>query len=658
MPLGSMPSVAFATQMSLALLAFGYGDVGLAQCSESILVPSHRAPTDHFGVRRSLAVDGDTLVAGSYEGPGVDGEGFVYVFERQNGVWVETQILRSGQNSQGQYFGRTVAIDGDTIMAGTTHQLEPYSPPGGGAVFVFEKQGDSWVRVAKFFNRTFPSAGALDGFGVHIHIDGDVAYIADDWENRILIIERIGGIWVETGALTPANVANFPLPSGTAFGTGWFEVEDDLMVISHGYGGQPAPVSVLEFDGTTWTGVASLAPPGNADFETAPTVSLSNGVVYVGSSLEISASGVVRIFEELGGDWIEVDVVSPPVPWSNMRFGLGLDARRDTLVVGAPGDDIGPTNDNNGALYQYRRNGFEWVLERRIITDFPALSADMGLSVELTANEIITGGSLFSEGGRLNVFPLRVSRGTTFGDPNPNSSGWPARLVAEGSVVAAHDCLTLNATILPADQVGYFLMSRTQSYSPNVAGSQGDLLLAPPWYRFSTDVLETGDSGEVELPLSLNDLPQGVQFQPGETWSFQLWFRDDNPMPTSNLSNGLALTLATLGDPAVQFPVSLVEVEEDLVRVPVDITLSQPTDVQVLVPYTLGGTATVGSDWELDLPSPIVLAAGETSSRLWLTVFGDSEVEPEETCVVTLGRPTAAVLGSSTEFTLTITPAP
>ena len=37
------------------------------------------------------------------------------------------------------------------------------------------------------------------------------------------------------------------------------------------------------------------------------------------------------------------------------------------------------------------------------------------------------------------------------------------------------------------------------------------------------------------------NLPSGVVFMPGETWNFQLWFRDLNPGVTSNTTDGVTV---------------------------------------------------------------------------------------------------------------------
>ena len=58
------------------------------------------------------------------------------------------------------------------------------------------------------------------------------------------------------------------------------------------------------------------------------------------------------------------------------------------------------------------------------------------------------------------------------------------------------------------------------------------------------EILVASSSGSVALPVNLSNLPQPngpVAAQPGETWSFQLWYRDANPSVTSNVSWALQL---------------------------------------------------------------------------------------------------------------------
>jgi hypothetical protein len=39
--------------------------------------------------------------------------------------------------------------------------------------------------------------------------------------------------------------------------------------------------------------------------------------------------------------------------------------------------------------------------------------------------------------------------------------------------------------------------------------------------------------------LDLNNLAQGIAFDQGETWYFQLWFRDFMTAPKSNSTDGI-----------------------------------------------------------------------------------------------------------------------
>jgi len=129
-----------------------------------------------------------------------------------------------------------------------------------------------------------------------------------------------------------------------------------------------------------------------------------------------------------------------------------------------------------------------------------------------------------------------------------NSSGVPAVIGASGSPVVADDDLTLEAWALPLQQVGYFLMSTSTDFVPGFGGSSGNLCLGPPILRFNNpsgggQVLNSGSTGTVAFTLDMGNLPQGTVFQPGDTWYFQLWFRDVMGGPTSNTTDGLEVLM-------------------------------------------------------------------------------------------------------------------
>jgi hypothetical protein len=89
-----------------------------------ILHASDPQYNDEFGI--AAAISGDTIVVGAYledGGPGspLFGSGAVYIFERNQGGpdnWGQVKILHASDAQANDHFGRSVAIDGDTLVVG------------------------------------------------------------------------------------------------------------------------------------------------------------------------------------------------------------------------------------------------------------------------------------------------------------------------------------------------------------------------------------------------------------------------------------------------------------------------------------------------------------------------------------------------------------
>lgn len=83
------------------------------------------------------------------------------------------------------------------------------------------------------------------------------------------------------------------------------------------------------------------------------------------------------------------------------------------------------------------------------------------------------------------------------------------------------------------------------------------------------------------------------------------------------------------------------------------ITLSTTPQRQTVILYSVGGTASNGSDYT-SLPGSVTLAAGQASGTLTVTPVDDSEEEGSETVIVTLLAGTGYSLGSPYSTTVTI----
>jgi len=125
---------------------------------------------------------------------------------------------------------------------------------------------------------------------------------------------------------------------------------------------------------------------------------------------------------------------------------------------------------------------------------------------------------------------------------NPNSLGSIATIHLQGTPLLGANNFRLIARDLTFFSTGYFLMSSGSGFVPGFGGGAGNLCLAAPLHRFikppTGRVLNSGSNRQFRLIVDLTKLPDGVVFQPGETWYFQALYRDGS---TFNASQAVAV---------------------------------------------------------------------------------------------------------------------
>ncbi len=135
--------------------------------------------------------------------------------------------------------------------------------------------------------------------------------------------------------------------------------------------------------------------------------------------------------------------------------------------------------------------------------------------------------------------------GTAFCGPAvANSSGVAAEAHVWGSTRVADNALVLQATHMPPQVFGYFIVSATQGYVQGPGGSQGNLCLGGNIGRFGSQVQLSSQAGHFDIAPDLTNLPGLGAVPPGATLHFQAWFRDKNPSATSNFTDGTAVTFS------------------------------------------------------------------------------------------------------------------
>lgn len=125
-----------------------------------------------------------------------------------------------------------------------------------------------------------------------------------------------------------------------------------------------------------------------------------------------------------------------------------------------------------------------------------------------------------------------------------NSTGEPAALLAVGSRLVENNATSLQVNGLPANQTGFFLNGSKTAFQPMAGGSQGNLCLGGAIGRFSRagEVQSSGTSGSIALEMDLTDTPGPAgpfAVLSGQSLVFQAWYRDVNPLPTSNFSDAV-----------------------------------------------------------------------------------------------------------------------
>jgi hypothetical protein len=135
------------------------------------LLASDGGPGSYFGY--SVDISGDTAVIGAY-GDNESGisSGSAYIFHFDSSNWVEQAKLLASDGEAGDYFGYSVGISGDAAVVGA--YLEEEDGNDSGSAYVFRLNDSNWVQQAKL---VASDSQPRDYFGRSVAIDGNTAVI-------------------------------------------------------------------------------------------------------------------------------------------------------------------------------------------------------------------------------------------------------------------------------------------------------------------------------------------------------------------------------------------------------------------------------------------------------------------------------------------------
>lgn len=318
---------------------------------------------DGFG--ESIGISGDTLVVGAYhEDSGAagnpadnsrSGAGAAYVFVRNGTAWGQQAYLKASHPDIDDWYGKSVAVDGDTVAVGAVFEdsaatgvngnASDNSVSGSGAVYVYVRNGTTWTQQAYI---KASNTGAGDEFGTSVALDGDTLVVGAQYEDSAAT--GVNGVQTDNSASA----------SGAAY--------------------------VFVRNGTTWSQQAYLkASNTGAQDNFGGSVSISGDTVVVGAATEDSAAtgadgdgsnnaatnaGAVYVFVRSGTTWTQQAYLKASNTDAGDRFGYSVGVSGDVLVSGAfleDGGDSGVNGDESdnsisgaGAAYVFVRDGTTW----------------------------------------------------------------------------------------------------------------------------------------------------------------------------------------------------------------------------------------------------------------------------------------------------------
>lgn len=364
---------------------------------------------DYFG--ESLAIDVDTLVVGSSRANTSRGRANVYV--RSGGTWTHQVQLEDAAGHSYDYFGRSVALDGDTIVVGAPYAYSTYYTDAG-AAYVYVRSGTTWSLQSKIDPNNAQ-------FGTKVAISGDTALISGNYSDstqtigRVWVYVRSGAQWNQQAVLTASDGA-----LNNRFGKA-LAIQGDTAIIGAwsadtGAGSMAGKAYVFTRSGGTWTEAAKL------------TGSKSGYATYFGSALALDGDtaligepgydvvpsdayedGAAYVFKKVGGTWTESKFLTTSKTNQAGYFGSAVALDGDVALIGPKAGSVIESTEATSA-YVFQRGPSGWIEREPIVPKdlYNNLLENVGYAVGLSGTTAVVGTPSSTAYGSAFVYELAL----------------------------------------------------------------------------------------------------------------------------------------------------------------------------------------------------------------------------------------------------------
>jgi hypothetical protein len=365
---------------SAFLLQIVFNRAALAHLETPKLFPSDANAGDIFGA--SVAIDGDIAVVGAYlnDSNGSDC-GAVYVYELSGSQWTERQKLAALDGSPGDQFGRSVAIEGNTIVVGS------YCDDDKGSAYVFTRLGGTWTQQQKL---VAPDAASIDRFGCSVAIDNNTivigAYRSNSYTGSAYVFTRTGTNWDFQGKLTASDAQ-----SGAYFGYSAAIDNNTIIIGAPNWNNPIGSAYFYQRQNTTWSEQSILrGDAGHFGF----SVALDGNWAVIGAYEDdtdiVSRAGAAYVFANTDAGWVEQQkLFDANSPVYGEDFGWAVAIKNDTILAGCVNDSV--NGKQAGAVFEFVRTGTTWVQSDRLTAGDANTDDKFGSSLALSGRHIIIG---------------------------------------------------------------------------------------------------------------------------------------------------------------------------------------------------------------------------------------------------------------------------
>ncbi len=295
---------------------------------------------DNFGGAVALG-DSLAVVGASNEDVCGPGSGAAYVFAPDSTArWHETARLVAPDCAPGQYFGRSVAVQGNRVLVSASGEF--FASRGRNAVYLFAPDtAGTWAVAHRFPAPTGVEEGT---FGTSVALGDGVAVITSGGDAGEPLVAGAAYVYEQDAGGAWQQVARLEAPGGTqhgVFGARAALDGDRLLVTAPGpKKGQEGSLWIFErFPDGAWRVAGHLG-----GFRDGPLdADLSGDDLAAGESQagDKGAGRVVLMRRQPTGAWHQTGVTYAPSPYRDGRFGTRVSLDGDRLLAVAYDEQIG-----------------------------------------------------------------------------------------------------------------------------------------------------------------------------------------------------------------------------------------------------------------------------------------------------------------------------